>query len=177
MAARYSSFSPSALPMEYFPRTPVPPDNTRGRHYLVPGRIFASKEPTVITAVVGSGVSLCLYDPSTQIGGANHFLFVDTMTGEANPLKYASHANQGLFDQMLQLGANAGTMQARLFGGTQSTINFTSVEQSLGDKNVEAALRFLQTRGLPLISRETGGLKGRKLMFQTDSGVGKCEEL
>ena len=177
MASKPSGFSPSALPMEYFPKTPVPQDSTRARHYLVPGKIFAAKEPHVITAVVGSGVSVCLYDPKTQIGGANHFLFVETMVGEANPLKYAGHANQALLDKMVELGANPRSLTARVFGGTRSQLSFSGVESSLGEKNMEAALRFLEERGIPVTSREVGGQKGRKVMFQTDTGVGKCDEL
>ena len=177
MATKFPGFSPSELPMEYFPKTPVPQDSTRGRHYLMPGKIFASKEPHVITAVVGSGICICLYDPKTQIGGANHFLFVNTTAGEANPLKYAKHASESLLNKLVELGANAGSLTARIFGGTRSQLNFSSVESSLGEQNLAAALDFLGSRSIPITTREVGGQKGRKVMFQTDTGIGKCDEL
>ena len=40
----------------------------------------------------------------------------------------------------------------------------------LGYRNVEAALAFLDRQGITVRSRDTGGARGRKLIYHTDTG-------
>ena len=46
----------------------------RPKHFLYPGAIYISPEPTLITTILGSCVAICLYDPILQIGGMNHYM-------------------------------------------------------------------------------------------------------
>ena len=44
------------------------------RLFLHPGEMFAGDQPIVITTVLGSCISVVLWDTSRRIGGINHFL-------------------------------------------------------------------------------------------------------
>ena len=47
------------------------------RFYLHPGRLLVSTEPAAVTTILGSCVSVCLWDESRGIGGMNHHLLPD----------------------------------------------------------------------------------------------------
>ena len=42
-------------------------------YFLKPGYILIASKPTVISTVLGSCVSVCLYDRKRGAGGMNHF--------------------------------------------------------------------------------------------------------
>ena len=44
------------------------------KHFLQPGCIFVSKEPHFVSTVLGSCVSVCVWDPIAGFGGMNHHI-------------------------------------------------------------------------------------------------------
>ena len=44
------------------------------KHFLHPSAIYASKEPTAVSTILGTCVAVCLYDPVLHIGGINHYI-------------------------------------------------------------------------------------------------------
>ena len=40
-------------------------------YFLRPGYIYMPDKPTAISAVVGSGVAVCVYDKKRKVGGMN----------------------------------------------------------------------------------------------------------
>ena len=160
-------FNPAVLPQEYMPRMAEVADENHPKHYLIPGKIFASADPVAITTIVGTGVTLCLCDPVKKIGGANHFLL---------PIQ-AEASCKALLESVIRLGAEAHNLQAKVFGGSQPTVTFSNSTDWLGNRNVEAALKFLGERGIRLGETETGGTQGRKLIFQTDDGKAWAQQL
>jgi len=42
-------------------------------YFIKPGYIFVSAKPAIISAVLGSCVSVCIYDNKLKTGGMNHF--------------------------------------------------------------------------------------------------------
>ncbi|HAH25555.1 MAG TPA: chemotaxis protein CheD, partial [Prolixibacteraceae bacterium] len=44
------------------------------KHFLHPSTIWVSKESQWVTTVLGSCVSICLFDQKKCIGGINHFM-------------------------------------------------------------------------------------------------------
>jgi len=71
---------------------------------------------------------------------------------------------------MLASGAKLKDIQAKVFGGSQPGIVFTSSVECLGDRNVQITLNFLKVQGIHLLEKEVGGTQGRKVVFQTDDG-------
>ena len=171
------SFNPAVLPMEYLPRIPSAFDDKHARHYLIPGRIFATAQPFAISTIVGSGVALCLWDSDRGIGGANHFMLPEGPEESENATRYANVANPALLQRMLKLGAECTTLQARIFGGSLPTVTFGNTGDSVGDRNVQAVTSFLHMNGIRIIQTEVGGTHGRKLVFHTDDGRAWWEQL
>jgi chemotaxis protein CheD len=171
------SFNPAVLPMEYLPRITNVSDDKHTKHYLIPGNIFAAAQAFAITSIVGSGVALCLWDSANKIGGANHFMLPEGSEDSENSARYANIANPALLQKMLDMGSNLKTLEARIFGGSLPTVTFGGDFEPVGNRNVKAVNHFLRMQGIRLIQSEVGGLKGRKVVFQTDDGKAWSEEL
>ena len=169
--------SPAVLPMEYSPRTTGASDNQHGRHYLIPGTIFAAAQPFAISTIVGSGVVVCLWDSSHSLGGANHFMLPEGPEDSEHATRYANVANPVLLQRLLDLGAERENLAARIFGGSLPQLTFGNGGTRLGERNVEVATRFLHENGIRLVQSEVGGNHGRKLVFQTDDGRAWAEQL
>jgi chemotaxis protein CheD len=163
-------FNPAALPLEYIPKIADVTDSRHAKHYLIPGKIFVSADAVAVSTIVGTGVSVCLWDQVRRVGGINHFLLPTNAEGFLDNTKYADAANHSLLQELIQLGADPRSMEARVFGGSQPSVTFSSSTECLGDRNVQIALDFLGRRNIRLVEKEVGGTRGRKLIFQTDDG-------
>ena len=159
---------------------PIPPVNepveqdrveTRTRVYLLPGQLHVSAEPCRITTILGSCVAICLFDRSRLAGGMNHFLLPMSRSGEEGSLRFADHATVALLEKLMAIGCRLNRMTAKIFGGSALFQSKGTYSDSLGAKNVSAALQLLENAGIPVVARETGGDFGRKVMFDTDAGV------
>lgn len=147
-----------------------PASNGRRGVFLHAGQIFVSTDPASITTILGSCVAVCLWDPMTRLGGTNHFLLPLRASGAEAAERFGNLATEQLIDRLLQLGARRRFLQAKVFGGACVLEAFRKRDSHLGHKNVEAALQVLADGRIPVVARDVGGQRGRKLVFQTDDG-------
>jgi chemotaxis protein CheD len=137
--------------------------------YLYAGELIATSEPSMISTVLGSCVSVCLLDPVTRSGGANHFLLPYLTKGDGSSFRFGGTAMEMLLTRMLSLGCQKRNLTARMFGGA-SQFQGSRERVSIGEQNVQVATRFLEEQGIPTLVREVGGARGRKLVFHTETG-------
>jgi chemotaxis protein CheD len=139
-------------------------------HYLLPGNIFAHADDYTVLTVLGSCVSVCLWDAPRKIGGINHFM-LPFWNGEglASP-RFGNIAIEKLIEKMVGLGADRNRLQAKVFGGGDM-LKSTSAFMNIGQRNIVLAQDQLREAKIPIISADTGGKYGRKLVFNTSSGV------
>jgi chemotaxis protein CheD len=150
-----------------------------GRHsvYLLPGEFHASAEPCQIRTILGSCVSICLWDVSHLAGGMNHFLLPSSREGEHASLRYGDLATTALLEKLLQLGCRPSNLQAKIFGGGSMFQSKNRLAISLGEQNVTAALALMKSVRIPVSVQETGGTHGRKIVFNTDDGTAWCRRI
>ena len=137
--------------------------------YLHGGQVHATAERVAVSTVLGSCVSVCLYDPGAQVGGMNHFLLPRVGGREASP-RFGDVAMPVLLELVLDRGASRDRLRAKIFGGACVLEAFRAGGQSLGDENSELARSFLDSERIPIEARDTGGARGRKLVFLVDRG-------
>lgn len=157
------------VPANEFAKGAVP--GTRQRVYLLPGQLHASAEPCRITTILGSCVAICLFDATRLAGGMNHFLLPISKSAEPASLRYADHATVTLLERMMAIGCRLENMTAKIFGGAALFQSAGQYRDSLGAKNVAAAIQMLRNADIPIVARETGGMQGRKVIFDTEEGV------
>jgi chemotaxis protein CheD len=143
----------------------------RQRVYLLPGQLHGSGEPCQIRTILGSCVSICLWDQRQRTGGMNHFLLPASREGEPASLRFADVATKALLERLQVLGCRAQNLQAKIFGGSSMFQNENRYAISLGARNVAAALDLMKNAGIPVGIRDTGGTQGRKIVFNTDDGM------
>jgi chemotaxis protein CheD len=82
--------------------------------------------------------------------------------------KYGKTALPELLDRMKRLGMETRTTSAKIFGGAHmlSQISFAMINE----RNVAVAREFLHANGIRIVAEDVGGDRGRKVIFQTDSG-------
>jgi len=147
---------------------------TRKTVYLHPGQAVIASEPSELTTVLGSCVSVCLFDPAAEVGGMNHYLLPLEVEREKS-LRYGGQAMEHLLAGVLGVGADRRRLQAKVFGGASVIDAFR--HRNLGADNVELALHFLERLGIPVIERDVGERGGRKVVFHTDSGAAWVKRL
>jgi chemotaxis protein CheD len=155
----------------------APCSGDRSKFYLHPGQLFVASESYAVTTILGSCVSVCLWDPLTEIGGINHFLLPMDVGDDQASLRFGNHAVRELIEEILGLGAEQMRLRAKLFGGACVLEAFRSRENHLGTKNVQIAREVLQAADIPIVGHDVGGDRGRKLIFHTDNGSAWIKQL
>jgi chemotaxis protein CheD len=170
MSRNVEKFNPAALPadvMKGFEHDEKP--TTAPKHFLYPGQMFVSREPVVITTILGSCAALCLWDSRKKIGGMNHYLLPEGADEGPNRLRYGSVANPTLLKELQALGCEIRDLQAKVFGGSSAFA--ANPLESVGTRNSQLAEEFLHNAGIRLVGKDVSGKHGRKLIFQTQDGV------
>ncbi len=161
---------PAGTALEPAPLPPVGPGERRSV-YLQPGQVFASTEPTEATTVLGSCVAVCLWDRRLRIGGANHFLLPYLADGASASPRYGNVAIERLIGDLEHLGSRTEDLASKVFGGASVLEAFRDERAHLGTKNVDLARRILGAHAIPIVAEDVMGVRGRKLVFHTDSGI------
>lgn len=152
------------------------------RVFLMQGALHCTGEPTVITTVLGSCVSVCLWEARSGIGGMNHFVMPGSAGNAPEPLRYGPEAMAALHERVTELGAPARLLRAKVFGGA-GVIPLGRTQYTVGGENVRLALDWLTDTKIPVVAQYTGGRQGLVIRFSTRTGdvmlrrVGSAEEI
>lgn len=143
-------------------------DNTPIRldYLLKPGFIYFSDKPISISTVLGSSVSICLFDRKQKIGGMNHFQLPEIRERDKLTPIYGNVATLTLIRMMLSNGSRERHLEAQIFGGAH---NLSVSNINVGVNNIRTARRILSSRKIRVISEDVGGEVGRKIIFNTST--------
>lgn len=135
-------------------------------HYLFPGKMAAFKEETIISTLLGSCVAVAIFDPTTRIGGLNHYLLATGFGSEVLNSRYGAFAIPALVDECVRLGANRGKLQAKIYGGA-NVISVSSLGDGVGKRNIEIAENLLKDLNIPIVERNLAGEHARTIKMNT----------
>ena len=124
----------------------------------------ATEKDAMITTVLGSCVSACLWDPIAGVGGMNHILLPHGAGADA--IGSRVNAMELLINAIIKQGGLKHRLQAKLFGGGKMIAKFSDV----GDKNGEFAISFLEAEGISCQCQSLGGDQARRIQFWPHSG-------
>jgi two-component system chemotaxis response regulator CheB len=147
--------------------------------HLNVAELALSLEPAVISTILGSCVSVCLYSPETKIGGMIHYalpsqkyahLSEEISAGSNDVLRFGDKAIDRLVYELTRLtGLPASKFKAKIVGGG-AVVDELKQSSQIGALNVEIAEQELRKRKISIVGRDVGGKVGRKVIFYTDSG-------
>ncbi|OGP50557.1 MAG: hypothetical protein A2Y79_06595 [Deltaproteobacteria bacterium RBG_13_43_22] len=136
------------------------------QYFLKPGYIYFSQEPTLIHTVLGSAVTVCLWDRKNRYAGVAHFLYPAISQPNKATTQYGNVAVLTLIKLMISDGSEKSFLEAQLFGGGDP---FSNQSETLGNQNIQMAKTILAQQCIPITSEDVGGSKGRKLVFKSDT--------
>ncbi len=133
-----------------------------------------TRSPGILTTLgLGSCIGIALYDPSTKIAGLAHAMLPDStkISNNSNLAKFVDSAAVKLVKDMLQIGANKAYLQAKIAGGAQM-FAFDSKNESMriGDRNIEATIKILNSLKIPIVAQHVGENYGRTIELYSETG-------
>jgi chemotaxis protein CheD len=146
---------------------------------IMPGEFYATADATAITTLLGSCVSVCLYDRGSGVGGMNHFMLPELLKGGSTVhctgtcditalccARYGACAMRQLQQRLMMLGASQSRLEAKLFGAGRMMAGMIDI----GGKNAAFALEHLRQRGIPVVASDLGDCCPRKIIFFPATG-------
>ncbi|MBP7902052.1 MAG: chemotaxis protein CheD [Spirochaetes bacterium] len=139
---------------------------------LVAGDFFVSKDDVVVSTVLGSCIAVCLYSDFSPYCGMNHFMLPqagERYKNEKNIMHtdaafYGINSMEMMMNVLYKMGVKKEHLKAKVFGGG-NVLKFDASEATVGEKNVEFALRFLEAEKIPVTACSVGGDYARKIIF------------
>ena len=139
-----------------------------------PGEYFVSSEDIIISTVLGSCVSVSLWDSRRRMGGINHFMLpgnpANEDTGQAQSAKYGLFAMKLLYNELLKRGAKKANLVAKVFGGGSVLQLGPSNASRIPGSNVDFAFAYLEREKFAIVASDTGGGLPRKVFFFAKTG-------
>ncbi len=143
-------------------------DLTRPINYhLDPGYIYVSSRGATVRTVVGSCVAVCLWDKVLRHGGMNHFLYPVIRDIDKATDQYGNVATAALVKMMEETGCRRVDLLAQILGGASPE---GARRPTVGEENVHVARAVLSRKGIAVVSEDTGGIMGRKVLFDMGTG-------
>jgi chemotaxis protein CheD len=133
------------------------------------GDIVVCREPAVLETVLGSCVSVCLWDESLKAGGMNHFLVPYVMSGLKNPAYSGQESIERLIEGFTGTGANPLYIKAKVFGGGR-VIKGMGEDLDVGAENIKTAKEMLKKYGIPIVKELACPKFAIKIVFYTATG-------
>jgi len=148
---------------------------------VLPGEFYVSSQEEMVSTVLGSCVSACIRDAERRIGGMNHFMLPEPMSGERNDwsmavgraARYGSDAMEQLINAILKAGGRRDALVVKIFGGGRVLSQMTDV----GKRNIAFVRRYLETEGFGIAAEDVGDIYPRQLQFFPGSGRIRVRQL
>ena len=125
-------------------------------------------EDMVVSTLLGSCISICLWDPVAGVGGMNHLLLPDLVASDANASAGAVDMDLLIY-KMMPLGAVRPRLRAKMFGCSSMLNGKTDI----GARNVAFGRQYLANEGIPCDAENVGGTRARRLKFWPATGAVK----
>jgi len=150
----------------------------RNHIYLKPGELCLSTCSMKITTVLGSCIATTMFHRKSGIGAICHAVQPECRYKPncdrlcAEKFKYVTCVIPEMIQRMFGFGAKTDDLEIKLFGGANILERSKEIgrAKSVGQQNVEAAMKVIEKNGLKLKVVDVGGVQGRKVIFETRSG-------
>lgn len=138
--------------------------------YLHPAELVVAEEPTEITTVLGSCVSVTLFYPPLRFGSICHAVMPSGRDRRVS--HYVDQSVRYMIEFFRRHRVPPRDLVAKVFGGADMLPSGrrTSTQPTVGAQNIRVALDTLGKAGLEPAVSDLGGHAGRKLVFYSHTG-------
>lgn len=141
--------------------------------YLSPGELYIADRPSIISTLLGSCVSICLYTEFFKVGAMCHCLLPHSFVSPKSmdqPFSYVDLAVKYMLLEMDKINIPKEKIVSKIFGGANMFKDVYSSKPTIGEQNIEAAGNILRSYQIPIEKESIGGYGGRKFFFHTGTG-------
>lgn len=139
------------------------------------GEMAVARDGNVLRTLLGSCVGVSLYDRRLRVGGLAHIVLPHSRSKKDRAGKFVDTAIPELVRKIEHIADEPVRLAARFAGG--ASMFSQAVSANIGQKNVEACEQLLRDLRIPILARDCGGEKGRRMTFDTSSGRVRIEIL
>ncbi|MDR1673632.1 MAG: chemotaxis protein CheD [Bacteroidales bacterium] len=107
------------------------------------------------------------------MGTINHYILPQWNGVDLATMKYGNLSIIRILEGLLRFGCTYKDIEAKVLGGAEVLVG-TSTRFHIGQRNIDIALKMLQEFGIPVALINVGGDKGRKIIFNTQTGEVEC---
>ena len=115
-------------------------------------------------------MAICIWDKRLKVGGMNHYMLPTWNGNDLASPKYGNIAINKLVEKLLAMGSRKEDLVAKMFGGGDMLEGSNGSGYMIGERNIRMARLVLEEKGIPVVASSTGGKRGRKILFFTDTG-------
>lgn len=145
--------------------------------HLNPGDLIVTTDPQQVVTVLGSCVAVTMFAPRTGLAGICHAMLPRPKhrslrhTPDEERFRYLSEVIPAMTARFRHKGIVPSEIEVKLFGGG----NVIRMEEpmagkGLGHVNVDVARELLEQETLVVRASNVGGNRGRKIIFNTETG-------
>lgn len=143
--------------------------------FLKPGEIYFDFNESEVTTILGSCVSVCLFDTKLKVGAINHVVLphnqISSNAVNLDNMQFADLATIEILKLMKGYGSKKENLVVKIIGGASSfNLAYESQDANVGARNIAAVKEVLSKFKLEITSLSCGGSFGRKLKFNTRTG-------
>ncbi len=145
---------------------------------LKPAELFISERPSIVRTVLGSCVSVTMFDRRLGISAICHALLprsdesseLDSHT--SGPYKYVNSVVPLMVQRLRNYGVEIDDLEVKLFGGADMMTARTGRPNyhPVGKSNIDAVIQAITAQNLQVKVSDVGGHMGRKILFYTHTG-------
>ncbi len=145
---------------------------------LLPGDYFVGAGQFKVRTLLGSCVSITLWDPVRRVGAMCHIMLSGRRGGGRRDARYAEDALALMLAELAAYGVAAKDLQAKVFGGGNMFPSLVgrdgqlmaSRDGDVGRRNGEVACALLAAHGIPVVSHSLYGNGHRRIQFDLTNG-------
>ncbi|BDQ34458.1 chemotaxis protein CheD [Pseudodesulfovibrio portus] len=146
--------------------------------FLQTGDCFIGVQPTMVTTVLGSCLGVTMHVPKMGIGTICHAFLPDSsdcrasLVPEPQICRFVDTALQNMLETMDKIGVPRRELVIKMFGGSSGMAvrNVENTTYDIGRRNIAMARKLLKFARLDIQVEDVGGQRGRKLLFNTQTG-------
>jgi len=134
--------------------------------FLKPGEFYMGEKSAVISTILGSCLSITMFNARLGIGGICHALLPnDSELKKGKEFHFVDGSISYMLNEFEKTGIKRNEIEVKVFGG--ANINDTAHKKTVGQANIEAALTIISGNDLKVLTYDFGGTLGRKIIFYT----------
>lgn len=150
----------------------MPSDPTRRIVVLAPGEYVYGDPEVVVQTLLGSCIAFTFWHPRSRVGAMCHYMLPSRP--QHKPIealgRYGEDVLLAITEHFQNMGYTPGTLQVRMFGGSNMFPGLTGASPSIGDRNIEVGRELTARLGYRLTEVDLGGPLHRRVIFEIASG-------